>query len=285
MPTGMSIHIGLNKVDPDAYESWDGKLVACEADAKDMAKLASSKGFKSKKLLTAAATSSAILEALSDAASAMSADDILLLTYSGHGGQVPDSNSDEEDRVDETWCAYDREIVDDELYSAWAVFPAGARILVLSDSCHSGTAVRAVLEAVRPDALSETVDSGDVEPGNLMKGMPEDIAQRTYAKHKSLYDGIQKKVPAFDKAPLEVSVLLISGCQDNQTSADGKRNGLFTQTLLKVWDQGQFRGSYRKFAKEIVKNMPPWQVPNFFTAGEPSRKFERQQPFTISSGA
>jgi hypothetical protein len=76
-------------------------------------------------------------------------------------------------------------------------------------------------------------------------------------------------------------VLLISGCQDSQTSSDGERNGLFTQTLLKVWGEGKFRGSYKHFAKNIVTEMPPWQVPNFFSAGAPSRTFEHQQPFTI----
>jgi hypothetical protein len=96
-----------------------------------------------------------------------------------------------------------------------------------------------------------------------------------------LADAIQAKVPAYEKSPIEASVLLISGCQDNQTSADGAKNGLFTQTLLEVWDEGKFRGSYRSFSKRIVKEMPPWQTPNFFTAGKPSRTFEHQQPFTI----
>jgi hypothetical protein len=153
MTTGLSIHIGLNAVDPDGYDGWDGPLVACEFDAKDMAALAESRGFETKTLLTKDAASSAILEALGEAASSLSAEDVLFLSYSGHGGQVPDGNSDEDDRMDETWCAYDRQVVDDELYSAWAAFSAGTRIIVLSDSCHSGTATKAVLDAVRPEAL------------------------------------------------------------------------------------------------------------------------------------
>ncbi len=65
--------------------------------------------------------------------------DIYFLTYSGHGGQVPDTNGEgESDSSDETWLAYDRQIVDDELYELWAKFKPGVRIVVLSDSCHSG---------------------------------------------------------------------------------------------------------------------------------------------------
>jgi len=281
MAQGRSIHVGLNAVDPDGYDGWDGQLVACEFDAKDMAALASAKGFSAQTLLTKEATSTAILRAIEDAAAEMDEGDILFLTYSGHGGQVPDSNSDEDDRMDETWCAYDRQVVDDELYSAWSAFPAGARILVLSDSCHSGTAIKAVLGAVRPEALGEAVGHGEPTSEQRMRAMPADVGRRTYEKHKAAYDEIQANVRAFDESPLEASVLLISGCQDNQTSADGDRNGLFTQTLLQVWDDGKFRGSYKTFAKGIVGKMPPWQAPNLFGAGAPNPGFEGEQPFTI----
>lgn len=272
MATGRSIHIGLNSVDPDGYDGWDGPLVACEFDAEDMAKLAEGQGFEIRTLLTKEATSSAILEAIGEAASELSADDILFVSYSGHGGQLPDTNTDEDDQTDETWCAFDRQIVDDELYSAWAEFPAGARIFVLSDSCHSGTATRVTLDSLKPEAL---------EGLPRQRAMPADVGDRVYQARKAEYDEIQQKVPTSEQSGVEAHVLLISGCQDSQTSADGEKNGLFTQTLLKVWDDGSFRGSYRSFAKKIVQQMPPWQAPNFFSAGTPSRQFERQKPFTI----
>jgi hypothetical protein len=75
--------------------------------------------------------------------------------------------------------------------------------------------------------------------------------------------------------------LLISGCQDNQTSADGDRNGLFTETLLAVWKNGKFEGDYRSFHKTIVKYMPPVQTPNYFTIGPANHTFEKQKPFAV----
>ena len=39
-----------------------------------------------------------------------------------------------------------------------------------------------------------------------------------------------------EQQELGASLLLISGCQDNQLSLDGDRNGLFTEQLLAVWD-------------------------------------------------
>jgi hypothetical protein len=76
-------------------------------------------------------------------------------------------------------------------------------------------------------------------------------------------------------------VLLISGCQDNQLSMDGARNGLFTGTLRRVWNGGKFRGSYRTFRQRIAERMPPTQSPDFFRVGAVDRAFERERPFTI----
>ena len=40
MAKGVSIHIGLNAVDPEHYSGWDGALAGCENDARDMEALA-----------------------------------------------------------------------------------------------------------------------------------------------------------------------------------------------------------------------------------------------------
>ena len=281
MAKGMSIHVGINTVDPDHYAGWDGALVACEFDANDMAGLAEKQGFEPRTLLTKEATADAITAALEDAASKLATGDILFLSYSGHGGQVPDKNSEEPDRLDETWVCFDRQLVDDELYDLWSRFQPGVRIAVLSDSCHSGSAVRTVRDSLRPEALGGVVDLEVDEAERFMKAMPERYGPKVYEQNQELYDGIQRSVPAGDKAEIGASVLLVSGCQDNQTSADGQRNGLFTQTLLAVLQEGKVRGGYRSMWKKIVGRMPPWQSPNFMTVGRPDRDFERQSPFTV----
>ena len=68
-----------------------------------------------------------------------------MLSYSGHVGKLPDQNSDEIDKTDETWCLYDRQFVDDELNNYLAGFKDGVSIVVLSDSCQSGTVTRIIL--------------------------------------------------------------------------------------------------------------------------------------------
>ena len=103
----VSLHIGLNGVSAAAYAGWDGPLAACEFDANDMAAVAKSKSMKSTVLLTKNATRANVLGGMRSAAKALKAGDLFFLTYSGHGGQVPDVSGDEDDGQDETWCLYD----------------------------------------------------------------------------------------------------------------------------------------------------------------------------------
>ena len=61
--------------------------------------------------------------------------------------------------------------------------------------------------------------------------------------------------------------ILISGCQDNQTSMDGEHNGAFTEQLLKVWNHGDFDGNYATFHAHIKARHAAHQSPNLFTMG------------------
>ena len=144
MPTGFALTIGLNSIDPTHYAGWEGHLTGCEYDAEDMTEVAKSKGFDVKKLLTKDATVENVENNLLYASQQLKPGDLFLLTYSGHGGQVPDRNNDEIDLTDETWCLYDRQFLDDELYYFLSRFKEEVRILVFIDCCHSGTVTRSI---------------------------------------------------------------------------------------------------------------------------------------------
>jgi hypothetical protein len=288
-PRALSLHIGLNAVSGAAYGGWTGPLAACEFDARDMAAIARNSGMKPTVLLTRRATRRAVLTGLRGAAQTLGAGDLFLLTYSGHGGQVPDVTGDEPDKKDETWCLYDGQLIDDELYAELSAFEAGVRILVLSDSCHSGTVTR---EAPVSGAL----------PDQRPKWMPSAVAMRTYREHQAFYDKLQQQVakragPVIDPdtalsnvvvstrltaivKKFNPALILISGCQDNQTSMDGDHNGAFTEQLLKVWNHGAFKGNYALFHKQILARMPASQSPNLFTLGA-AANFLLQRPFAV----
>lgn len=296
---GMSLHIGLNSVDPRHYAGWSGDLMACEFDAEDMAALATAQGMKPTVLLTRKATRANVLNAVRAAAKALRGGDLFFVSYSGHGGQIHDSSGDEPDAKDETWCLFDSELIDDEVFNELAAFREGVRIIVLSDSCHSGSVVRARV----PEAIAGLGRS---------KMMPPSVAMRTYTQNQRFYDKLQARVKKVAEqaqrdrsvdpdaalaqlhagangrvtaiaGTVKASVILISGCQDNQTSLDGDHNGAFTEQLLRVWDDGRFdpeHGDYVKFHGTIKAGMPATQTPNLFTLG-PSATFARQRPFTI----
>ncbi|BDT67777.1 hypothetical protein os1_19550 [Comamonadaceae bacterium OS-1] len=281
----LSLHMGLNAVSGAAYSGWTGPLAACEFDANDMAAIAKAQGMQPTVLLTKQATRAKFLSALRSAAKSLVAGDLFFLTYSGHGGQVTDIDNDEPDGKDETWCLFDGQILDDELYFEYSKFAAGVRILVLSDSCHSGSVVKAL-----PN-----------EPGS--RAMPLGVAMRVYRDHQAFYDKLQVDVAKAaggqvadpDTALTQVSVsnrltavvsqfkpslVLVSGCQDNQTSMDGDHNGAFTEQVLKVWANGSFKGTYRQFHAKVRAGLPPSQSPNLFTLGK-AGKFLQQKPFTV----
>jgi metacaspase-1 len=287
----MSLHIGLNAVDPKHYGGWSGPLAACEFDAHDMAAIAASRGMAASKLLTKQGTRKAVLAGLRKAAKALKAGDLFFLSYSGHGGQVADASGDEPDKQDETWCLYDGQLIDDELYFELSKFAAGVRVLVLSDSCHSGTVTRA-----RPPPPP---------PGTRPKLMPPELALRVYEQHRAFYDKLQHEVAqAAGRASLEdpdavlatlavqsgrvqsiakrlrAAVILIAGCQDNQTALDGDHNGAFTAQLRRVWNDGRFAGNHAQWHAQIVAGMPPSQSPNFFVLGNAAR-FVAQRPFQV----
>ena len=291
-PKALSLHLGLNLVSAAAYEGWDGPLAACEFDANDMAALAKTKGMKPTVLLTKKATRAALLSNMRSAAKALKAGDLFFLSYSGHGGQVPDTNRDEPDKKDETWCLYDGQLIDDELYFELSRFAAGVRVMVLSDSCHSGSVTRDRVPPPPP-------------PGQRAKLMPDTVGRRVYAAHQAFYDKLQADVAKASKAQADPdaalaqlavtgpaatatllvgafkpAVLLISGCQDNQTSMDGDHNGAFTEQLLKVWNHGAYQGSYAGFHAKIRAGQPSSQSPNLFTLG-PAAAFVAQQPFSV----
>lgn len=278
--TGLSLHIGLNTVDPDRYDGWDGRLLACENDARDMAALARDAGYSDTLLLTDECTVEGVTAALRAAAARLREGDAFLLTYSGHGGQVPDESAgeDEPDALDETLVLYDRQYLDDELNRELARFADGVRILVLLDCCHSGSGIE-VRDLLTPEALREqfgTADPAGVEEASRL--MPVARQGALYQRDKDFFRELQRELRA-DGRPADA--LLISACQDNQLAADGQVNGKFTGTLLGVWDRGGYRGGHQAFHRAVLRRMPASQSPNLYVSGRPAESFLAQRPFTV----
>lgn len=111
--------------------------------------------------------------------------------------------------------------------------------------------------------------------------MPVLKQQQIFERDKAFFQELQRELRSTDGNGGEPDVLLISACQDDQVAMDGRVNGKFTETLLRVWNGGAFSGGYEAFHHDIRKRMPATQVPNFFTTGRPDPVFLGQKPFTI----
>lgn len=154
-------------------------------------------------------TKANILAAIKWLTTGLKAGEHVFFLYSGHGGLVRDVNGDEVSGFD--GCIYplndtNMEVVtDDELRSALAnTVPAGSKCFAVLDCCHSGTAIDLRCNWQVPTELSLYYTES-----------------KEYAKTQG-------------------AVVLLSGCQDSQTSADtvgldNKPCGALTWALIDTW--------------------------------------------------
>jgi lysophospholipase L1-like esterase len=283
---GVSLHIGLNFVDKNHYAGWDGALNACQYDAEDMRDIAAGCGYSTNLLLSKSATRATVLGAIEQFARELGPGDMFFLSYSGHGGRLPDFNRDEADGMDETWCLYDGELIDDELYILWSLFREGVRVLVLSDSCHSGSVIKALPNGQR---VEQRPVFDPACPATWARSMPNQVAARVFRQNRAFYTELGKSLANIESTvltrelanPVACTVQLLSGCQDNQQSMDGDFNGAFTAQLLRTWDEGRFKGDYERFYKSIRMAMPSDQTPNRMVVGRPNSVYLSQRPFEI----
>ncbi len=188
----------------------------------------------------------------------------------------------------------------DQIFDLLTKFKPGVRVLVLSDSCHSGTVInnQLVLQAYNAASAfalareggATGVSAGLIAPLRALadvpvtRAMPDEIAQRTYLTNKAFYDPILSDPTLANAADrVRAACLLISGCQDNQLSSDGTFNGAFTGMLKRVWANGKFGGSVTRLVAAIKGRMPPDQTPNLFPVDpqQETSAFAAQPAFTI----
>lgn len=275
MPRGVSIHIGVNR--PRGLSASQSVLQYSETAAWRMAGLANQAGYGSVLVLRGdAATGQAVHGALAGAAAALSAGDILFLSFSGHGTQQPDNEPDERCGLDQAWCLADETLVDDKLAGFWRLFRRGVRILVIADCCHGGGTCRDDDAAVYAAAAAEMQDSPRVfrtpPRGGMRQPGPEPGGT-----------GPCIAAPPADSDGIAASVLLISAAGEDQPA----REGLFTRHLLDLCEDG-YRRSYCELYREVRRRVlhDAWpQEPRILMLGAPDLEFAEELAFHVPSGA
>lgn len=267
MASGYSLHIGLNRLDPTHYAGWDGALGGCERDAATMNEICARSGFRSQMMLNEFATRQAVLNQLRGHVGALRSGDTLVVTYSGHGSQMTDENGDEVDDADETWCLFDGQMIDDELRWIWSSAAAGARILLVSDSCHSGSIVWATVYAARPPVARAGA-----------RLMPPEFWRQVYLSNKPMYDAIARAPTP--PASFGCSVVQLAACRDDELALETAAGGNFTRALRSVWNEGNYRGDYPAFLDSIGGHLND-QTPTLLPIGAANPSFLNGQIFQI----
>ena len=243
--------VGLKSVDPNAYNGWDGTggCWGCELDVDNMERILKPLSYQIKILKTAEATRDRILSSLYRTADLMSPNDIFIFYYSGHGGQQPDIDNDELDGKDETLVAYDREVIDDKIHQALSKFRPGVRIVMISDSCNSGSNYKGVI----------TIK------------VNEDSIFRPIAKRSR------------DEVEIEAQLIHLGGCRDGFTSAGYQGGGAFTMALCEAWQNGAFNGTFKELHQKICELIRSSQKPQYSEYGPVSDDFRSQRAFAVPS--
>lgn len=239
-----------------------------------------------------------ILEELTALVSTARTGDSLWFSFSGHGSQVKDHNGDESDGWDETILPLDYKsaghIIDDDLYKIVSRVPAGARLTVLLDACHSGTGLDLPYQhdvfgtgtgqhvsSSRPTSITSALFNVG---GALLSG------NTSAALQHGLNTFRPKKKKPHQPNPHAGQVILFSGCKDNQTSADtskltgGIPTGAMTFALIETLEHtsvGDWRNyTYRKMLhtmRQKLRDAKMSQTPQFSTL----HSFDLNTPFRL----
>jgi hypothetical protein len=260
--------IGINN-----YPGTQNDLAGCVNDAEDWVVTLQARGFAVTKMLDSQATKANMVKAVEDLIGAAGAGDSLIITYSGHGTFVPDTQGDEPDARDEALCPYDIDrgnvLLDDEIHALFQRRPARVKLVLISDSCHSGSVIR----WAPPDRDSDAPLPRFLPPAAWM---PADVLP------KSAQGEVLTRIGTGTR-PTVLSAggdLLMAGCQDQEFSYDarfnGRPNGAFTYYALKTLKSLPAGATYTDWYAAIRQYLPGAsypQTPQLF-GGKRNRKFE-----------
>lgn len=204
---------GLTRVDPAAYNGWSGDCPGSDVDAETFALMCEGEGVPLALLRNTGATRAGVLDAARSMVATLAPDGLLILYFSGHGGQKRQAVSGSEpDGQDETICLWDGPLRDDDVWTMLQRLPAGVRVWMITDSCNSGTNYRGVHD----------------------------------------YAGGIAAAAAREGRGRSVSLLHWGGCGDGEYSYGSPQGGHFTTALVDAWRRGQSYAEWFAEARRLT---------------------------------
>jgi len=243
-----SLVIGIND-----YPGTGSDLSGCVNDANDWAAELQRRGFDTVGLIDEVATKANIVRAMGDLVQQLEYRDVGVITFSGHGTWYPDQDGDEKDRRDEAICPHDifrgHPILDDELFEIFSQRTHGARLVFISDSCHSGTLQRFA------SPLQEDLRKVRFLPP--LAWLDEDEYETRLA--------MEYASQAAPRGRPRKTALVLAGCKDTEYSYDawfgGRPNGAFTYVALAALKKLPAEATFAEWHRQIRAMLPSMDYP------------------------
>lgn len=261
------LHFGINKlgfIPPEPVEV----LRHAENDAVSYHNICTNLKWESSLFINSNATVPKFLDSLIHYSSICVPNDLLVISFSGHGTKILDINFDENDSYDEVLVFYDQMLIDDLVKVQFSRFKEGVNIFFITDCCHSGTISK--IRPIKKAAFNRPP----------IRGFSSRIGQMIFDSNIE-YRIIKQSINE-ETIKLKSSVIHFAACQDSETASDGTllmKHGLFTHILLKTWEDGRYLGNYETFFSEIKKQMGSSQNPNVSFEGIINHNFLMSPPF------
>ena len=227
MSRKLALCIGISE-----YGEYGTPVPGAVNDAVDWCSVLQQRGFASRLLTDRDATRPAILRHMRDLVAVAEPNDLVVITFAGHGSQIPDRNGDEPDGCDECWCPHgvgeQGWITDDEINDVSTGRREGVRWIVISDSCHSGTVTR------------------------RRSGRPRFLPHVRFFR-----EGLV--IPVDPPRQPQSGPLLLAACQDHQWAWDLRsgENGVFTYHALRALSNIHAHSSYYHWMQLCRRSMKP----------------------------
>lgn len=271
-----SLSIGVAYTDENHYGTDLTQLPCCMNDARYVHRFSELFNYdESNLLLNEQATVASVKQEITRYSKLAEKDDLVIIYYSGHGGRIIDMNFDEpiEEGLDQTFCLYDRQIIDDEFRYLWKKFKEGVNILFIADSCHSGTVFKETGTDVK---FENTYDYSSV-----VKSVSSNTANSIYLRNKHLYNPILK-TPLVKEDEIKCAIFSIAACQDNEEAIAGFHISFFTRVLITTLSKKTNEiSNYKELANLLSTESVSKKgiTPNIESYGKSSSFFSNTKPF------
>lgn len=270
---GYALMVGLRVIDVKMYKKRYSSIATAGAgkDLEHMQQILLSSGFERQNIdtiLDTHATRENVLEAVQRTARRLKPNDLFVLYFTGHGDSIPDISGDELDGYDEELVAYDKYILDDDLYKIWNTVHPSIRIVMIVDACHSGTSFKMVDFKVNRNAKTRAA----------MFANEANFNRNTKKVAFNAFTGefLQEKF----------QMIYIGAASDEGTAVGGSSGSLFTNTLLALYLERRrtsqwFSYTYPRFAQEIAIAVGSKQRISYHEIGPVQITFKNTYPFKI----